>query len=40
MNNAKKIVRVTGAKSSVQTALLGEDGPTGTFTYLGETLPW
>jgi len=30
----------TGAKSAVGMALLGEDGPTGTFTHLGKTLPW
>jgi NAD(P)-dependent dehydrogenase (short-subunit alcohol dehydrogenase family) len=30
----------TGAKSSVGMALIGADGPTGSFTYLGETLPW
>jgi NAD(P)-dependent dehydrogenase (short-subunit alcohol dehydrogenase family) len=30
----------TGAKSSVEMALLGADGPSGTFTYLGKTLPW
>ena len=30
----------TGAKSSVGMALLGADGPTGSFTYLGKTLPW
>ena len=29
-----------GARSSVQMALLDADGPTGTFTHLGETLPW
>lgn len=29
-----------GAKSSVEAALYGEDGPTGTFTHLGEVLPW
>ena len=29
-----------GAKSSVQMALLPEDGPSGTFTHLGQTLPW
>ena len=29
-----------GARSSVQMALLDTDGPTGTFTHLGETLPW
>lgn len=30
----------TGAKSSVGMALLDQDGPSGTFTYLGKTLPW
>ena len=30
----------TGAKSSVGMALLDANGPTGTFTYLGKTLPW
>ncbi|QWT19497.1 SDR family oxidoreductase [Bacillus sp. NP157] len=30
----------TGAKSSVQMALLDANGPSGTFTYLGKTLPW
>ncbi|WP_109477157.1 SDR family oxidoreductase [Paraburkholderia sp. C35] len=29
-----------GARSSVQMALLADDGPTGTFTHLGEPLPW
>jgi NAD(P)-dependent dehydrogenase (short-subunit alcohol dehydrogenase family) len=29
-----------GARSSVQMALLDADGLTGTFTHLGETLPW
>ena len=29
-----------GAKTSVQSALLGPDGPTGTFTHLGEPIPW
>lgn len=29
-----------GAKSSVEMALLKADGPTGTFTHLGRTLPW
>lgn len=29
-----------GAKSSVQMALLNDDGPSGTFTHLGKTLPW
>jgi NAD(P)-dependent dehydrogenase (short-subunit alcohol dehydrogenase family) len=30
----------TGAKSSVGMALIDSDGPTGSFTYLGKTLPW
>ena len=29
-----------GAKSSVQMALLDADGPSGSFTHLGQTLPW
>lgn len=29
-----------GAKSSVQMALIGADGPNGSFTYLGQVLPW
>lgn len=29
-----------GAKTSVQLALLPEDGPTGAFLHLGERLPW
>jgi len=29
-----------GAKSSVAMALLGADGPSGSFTHLGEVLPW
>jgi NAD(P)-dependent dehydrogenase (short-subunit alcohol dehydrogenase family) len=31
---------VTGAKSSVAMALLDADGPSGSFTHLGETLRW
>lgn len=30
----------TGAKSSVQMALLDEHGPSGSFTHLNKTLPW
>lgn len=30
----------TGAKSSVQLALIGADGPTGSFSHLGQVLPW
>ena len=29
-----------GAKTSVELALIGNDGPTGTFSHLGQTLPW
>ncbi|GAB6196780.1 SDR family oxidoreductase [Lysobacter xanthus] len=30
----------TGARTSVEMALLGADGPTGGFHHLGEVLPW
>jgi NAD(P)-dependent dehydrogenase (short-subunit alcohol dehydrogenase family) len=30
----------TGAKTSVTMAVLAADGPTGSFTHLGDTLPW
>jgi NAD(P)-dependent dehydrogenase (short-subunit alcohol dehydrogenase family) len=30
----------TGAKSSVELALIGNDGPSGSFSHLGESLPW
>jgi NAD(P)-dependent dehydrogenase (short-subunit alcohol dehydrogenase family) len=29
-----------GARTSVAMATLGADGPSGTFTHLGKTLPW
>lgn len=29
-----------GAKTSVQMALIDADGPNGSFTYLGQVLPW
>ena len=29
-----------GAKSSVEMATIPKDGPNGTFTHLGENLPW
>jgi NAD(P)-dependent dehydrogenase (short-subunit alcohol dehydrogenase family) len=29
-----------GAKTGVELALLGEDGPTGGYFHLGQTLPW
>ena len=31
---------VDGAKTSVELAMLGPDGPTGGYFHLGETLPW
>jgi NAD(P)-dependent dehydrogenase (short-subunit alcohol dehydrogenase family) len=31
---------VDGAKTSVQLATLGEDGPSGSYIHLGEALPW
>jgi hypothetical protein len=29
-----------GAKTSVEAALLGPDGPNGRFFHLGQELPW
>lgn len=29
-----------GAKTSVELALVGSDGPNGSFSHLGQTLPW
>ena len=29
-----------GAKTSVELALIGADGPNGTYSHLGNTLPW
>jgi NAD(P)-dependent dehydrogenase (short-subunit alcohol dehydrogenase family) len=29
-----------GAKTSVELALIGNDGPTGSYSHLGQTLPW
>ena len=40
MNSSGELDIVTGAKSSVGMALLDEAGTTGSFTHLGETLPW
>ena len=31
---------VEGAKTLVDLALLGEDGPSGSFVHLGDTIPW
>ena len=40
MNAGGDIDVQLGAKSSVDMALLGTDGPSGSFTHLGEVLPW
>ena len=41
MNGGEGEIEIAdGARSSVQMALIGTDGPTGSFTYLGEVLPW
>ncbi|MGH8054365.1 MAG: SDR family oxidoreductase [Stenotrophomonas sp.] len=41
MNGGEGEIEIAdGARSSVQMALIGSDGPTGSFTYLGEVLPW
>ncbi|MCW4455385.1 SDR family oxidoreductase [Flavobacterium sp. MXW15] len=41
MNAGEGEIDVTeGARSSVAMALLDQDGPSGSFTYLGEVLPW
>ena len=40
MNAGGDIEVTEGAQSSVGMALLDADGPTGSFTHLGETLPW
>jgi hypothetical protein len=29
-----------GAKTSVELATIGADGPNGAFLHMGETLPW
>ncbi|MER6996565.1 SDR family oxidoreductase [Streptomyces sp. NPDC000410] len=41
MNDGAGDLDVTdGARTSVTMALLGDDGPTGTYTHRGETVPW
>lgn len=40
MNSSGDLDVYTGAKSSVGMALLEEAGPTGSFSHLGEALPW
>ena len=40
MNSAGSLDVEEGAKSSVELALIGNDGPTGSFSHLGQPLPW
>ena len=40
MNAAGSIEVEEGAKSSVELALIGASGPTGSFSHLGQPLPW
>jgi NAD(P)-dependent dehydrogenase (short-subunit alcohol dehydrogenase family) len=40
MNSQGNIEVADGAKSSVELALIGADGPNGSFSHLGQTLPW
>jgi len=40
MNSSGELDIVTGAKSSVEMALLDDAGPSGSFVHLGEVLPW
>ncbi|MEP6484034.1 MAG: SDR family oxidoreductase [Rudaea sp.] len=40
MNSAGDLDVEEGAKSSVELALIGKDGPNGSFSHLGQTLPW
>ncbi len=40
MNAQGDLDVATGAKTSVQLALIGADGPSGSFSHLGQVLPW
>jgi NAD(P)-dependent dehydrogenase (short-subunit alcohol dehydrogenase family) len=41
MNGGEGEIEISeGARSSVGMALIDADGPNGSFTYLGEVLPW
>ncbi|WP_049620656.1 SDR family oxidoreductase [Frateuria defendens] len=40
MNAQGDLTLEEGARSSVELALIGADGPTGSFSHLGQTLPW
>ena len=39
-SDAAPLQPVQGAQTSVEAALLGEDGPSGTFFHLDQTIPW
>jgi len=39
-SDAAPLQPAQGAQTSVEAALLGEDGPSGTFFHLDQTLPW
>ena len=40
MNARGELEIPEGAKTSVELALIGPDGPNGSFSHLGQTLPW
>jgi NAD(P)-dependent dehydrogenase (short-subunit alcohol dehydrogenase family) len=40
MNAQGSLTLEEGARSSVELALIGADGPSGSFSHLGQTLPW
>jgi len=40
LNQSGDIDVVEGAKSSVELATIGADGPNGSYSHLGKTLPW
>ncbi len=40
MNSRGDLTTEEGAKTSVALATIPDDGPNGTFSHLGETLPW
>lgn len=40
LNTSGDLTVEEGAKSSVEMATIGSDGPNGSFSHLGQTLPW
>jgi NAD(P)-dependent dehydrogenase (short-subunit alcohol dehydrogenase family) len=40
LNPAGELTIEEGAKSSVELAIIGNDGPNGTFSHLGQPIPW